>query len=237
MPLLWFHAFRRPTIHEIVEVLRVGSSPPPAGVVTDTRALEERLGLKPNVYAYLGRTLECFGDAAFAVSLEAASGHLLSPFDTGGLVNKIKPVCDWADDLRRKYLTALTWDFSERESVFRAYPGTTIEQVRTYLAEARPPHPGPHGYWNRKPIASIWSDNHDWRAWTWECRTERQLATADHIIRWSCSLPIYQQLLEFSETVTEPSFQDWLEEVFTKYVDGGVSRLIRALREHQEMVA
>jgi len=234
MPLLWFHAFRRRTIDEVVEVLRVGSRPPPLALVTETREHEVRLGLASSVYAYLGRTLECFGDAAVAVALEAANGHV-SPFDTGGLVSKIKPVCDWNDDAKKKYLDDLTWETNALAALLDVYPGPTVDGVRTYLQESRPPHPGPHELWEQEePVAAIWESNDDWRAWTWESRSEHELPTGHYVVRWSCTVPIYQKFIAFAESVTDPVLQDWLEQISAKYVEGGVSRLLRELRNHQE---
>src|SRR4051812_3430278 len=81
--LFWFHARRDDSVAGITSVLRSGAPVAARRGGGDTEQLELDLGLPPNVYCYLGRTLESFGSFAFAVSSAAALGKM-SPFDTGG---------------------------------------------------------------------------------------------------------------------------------------------------------
>jgi len=65
-----------------------------------TRQNELVLGMPACAYAYLGKTVPDFGDAALAFPFDDIAGHM-SPFDTGGLVEHIKPVSECEAPIQR----------------------------------------------------------------------------------------------------------------------------------------
>jgi hypothetical protein len=119
----------------------------------------------------------------------------ISPFDTGGLVNHHRPVCEWRLDptKRTHYLRAFSFDSSALAENLSKYPG---ESQPTYLRGERPTADGPHEVWTQGPEANLWSDEaNDWRAWAWEWRG-RTLPVADRLVAWSCSMNVRAQLSE-----------------------------------------
>lgn len=114
--LYWFHAFERGSPGEIVRVLVEGADPYP-NPITSTSRNEAELGITPaRVYAYLGRTCDAFGHRAVAIQFGAVTGEL-SPFDTGGLVGHIQPVCRWSPRKPRAIFYSLI------PGIFLTFPG------------------------------------------------------------------------------------------------------------------
>lgn len=241
--MYWFHAFGRHTpgapldVNYFLGVLRDGPSPG----ATATREHENDLGFSvPHVYAYLGRTLPEFGSAAFALTRDALNGTV-SPFDTGGLVKKIDPVRTWAQEKRRKYLAQYTWPTADLITLLELHPSSTPDGVATYLDGTKPIQKGPHDLWPADPgtkslSADIWEQNSDWRAWTWECRQAPPLSVAKKIVQWSCTNPIYEEIVKYANDVAPPHEEDWLTSLLSLFVPGGVSTLVQTLREAQGSV-
>jgi len=232
MSLFWFHAFREGTIRDLVHALAVQVTVPPPEARKRTLANETILGIEPSVYAYLGRTLETFGGAAVALLMESNQGAV-SPFDTGGLVANIMPVCGWKPEKKRLYLRAHTWPSDKLAELLTLYPGAN---VASYLREDRPSWTGPHVPLRCvEPVADIWSaqPEGDWRCWTWELRCTRKLISAEHLVHWSCSVPLFQKFIDYLDNQAHPREHALLSELASKYVEGGVTRLVCKLRETQ----
>ena len=232
--LLWFHAFHRPTVHEVIDVLRRGPSfnPDPT---RRTRKNEATLGLPPSVYAYLGKTIPSFGDVAFALPSNALSGEM-APFDTGGLVDHILPVRDADEVEKRAVLRTFSFATRTRRQHLSRYPGTTRDAVAAYLQGQRPrAFDGPHRVWpsNVRPaIAAIWVPSNSWRAWTWEGRVTKRLPTNGTVYRWSCTPALLQRIREYAEEAMGAEGR-FLETLLTEHVPGGVSHLVRSLHAEQ----
>jgi hypothetical protein len=231
--LLWFHAFSRGTVGEVLDALRSGPKVRPKACRTHEN--EDRLGLARHVYAYVGRTLPDFGDVAFALPLDAFAGGVMSPFDTGALVKHIVPVRDWKDDARRKFLADYTWSTRNRNALLRAYPTTSRANLLAYLDGKRPSHDGPHVVWSGKTVAAIWKNttSDDPRPWTWEGRIPEALVVAGNISAWSCTPALYEAITAHAETVTERKEKLFLDELLERYRRGGVSVLVTDLRKEQ----
>lgn len=227
MPLLWFHAFGR------LAVLYDGLKVSPR--MTDTKQLELELGILPHaLYCYLGRTLEVFGDLALALAPSASTAGSMSPFDSGGLVEKCPPVCDWAHEKKKDFLAAYTWPMSERASLLRKYPGGEADDLRRYLDPSRrPEQQGPHSIWPDKPEANIWELDRHWRGWTWEGRWPDELPIEGHVVGWSCAPARWADVITWFET--EASDREFAS--FTRlrplFVEGGVGGLIASLHARQ----
>lgn len=235
--LLWFHAFRRSTVGDVIDVLRRGPSNNP-DTTCRTRQNEAVLGLRTSVYAYLGKTIPHFGDAAFALPIDALAGEM-SPFDSGGLVQHIKPVSERDDSEKRAFVSAFTFDTRWRKKLLSEYPGVARAAVRTYLEGKRPKeHDGPHTVWpsaavTDPEVAAIWHSGNGWRAWTWEGRVPRRLPVDGNIVQWSCTPMMYQRIREYAETEARPADASFLNPLLRSYVRGGVSKLVSSLREGQ----
>lgn len=214
--------------------VREGFSPPPPGVGTSTPQLELTLGLEERaVYCYLGRTLQAFGEYAVAFQeIGSSTGAMVSPFDTGGLVSHCSPVSDWAPIERQKFLDTYSWPISEIDNLLALHPGTDQEQIAAYLDESRvPPEDGPHEVWPGGPIARIWTEDHDWRSWTWEGRVHPSL-TAQDVVAWTCPQAHYPQIIEWFHSANDSAAQ-WFARISPHYVEGGTGILIDHLRQRQ----
>jgi hypothetical protein len=221
MDLLWFHAFRRQTVVETLTVLRIGPGPNPSPTCT-AKVNEAALGISPpQVYAYLGRTTEAFGDSCLLLPLDPPDGSI-SPFDSGGLVEHIKPVADWDSSARAQYLSTYSWPSREISSQLSAYPTLDDSAQNAYLHGAQPSCSGPHALWGG-PEADIWQSANDWPAWTWELRCPNLLPTGDRVRRWTCTPATYVLLVEYIET--HPDEVDALMALIDSYYEGGVSEL------------
>jgi hypothetical protein len=230
--LYWFHAFTRQDAKDYLDVLREGPVPPPVGLQTDTKKHEILLDLEHSVYAYLGRTLEAFGKAAVVLNYKAPIQGKVSPFDTGGLVNKIKPVCQWEPEAKKQYVKHLTWSFNQLPQQLKAYPGQNSGQVKEYIEGACPSQSGPHDIWDHEPpVAEIWTPENHWRAWIWEIRSSK-LPTGKNLAGWACDVATFQKILAEAEEATEQE-QEWYQGLMSLYVDGGVSGLVQAFQARQ----
>lgn len=219
--LLWFHAFRRSTVVDVIDVLRRGPgyNPDPA---CRTRRNEAALGLPASSYAYLGKTVPDFGDVGFAFPFDEITGEM-SPFDTGGLVAHIKPVSEREDAEKRAFLGAYTFNTRNRKRLLAAYPGSSRKATLSYL-RGEPPnaHDGPHRVWpsgavTDPAIAAIWNADNSWQAWTWEARARRRLPVKT-VHRWSCSAVLHARIREYAETSAKNSELPFLEALLGAYV-------------------
>lgn len=223
---------------EVIDVLRRGPGYNPDPTCT-TRKNEAVLGLPASVYAYLGKTVPDFGDAAFALPFDALEGADMSPFDTGGLVKHITPVSARPDADKRTFLASYTFDSRRRRRLVVSYPGTSRMEIDRYLDGQRPSgHDGPHRVWPKAPvtdpaIAAIWHARNDWQAWTWEGRVRNTLRIRKLPYRWSCSPALFQRVREYAERVAKGAEAKFLDELLALYVRGGVSRLVADLRKEQ----
>lgn len=230
--LLWFHAFDRKTPKDVTQVLRGGPDPHP-DPNTSTRRREIRLGIEvPCVYAYLGKTCTSFGQRALVLDLAALRG-VVSPFDTGGLVEHIKPVCeaDWNDQNRGDYISANTWPTEQLDSLLQAYPGRSVAD---YLDGHCPADEGPHARLPSGELkACIWNGSgNGWRAWTWEGRSTTTLRVGESLLGWTCSVDEFADLLAALEAASldgvhsDADVLTWMD----KYTEGGVSAIVAAFR-------
>lgn len=232
--LLWFHAFDRTAVEGIVDVL-VSGPRPNTDPATPTRRNEITIGIDPPcVYAYLGRTTDAFGKRAIAVRLDALDGNV-SPFDTGGLIQHIYPVCEQTNSQKQDYLQSHTWSSLELPSLLTQYPGQALVD---YLAGQRPGHDGPHLYLDVSgPVENIWSDTrNNWQSWTWEGRSDRCLHAGEQLVGWTChpdeySVLMTEVLCRYTDDEAETLGIDKLP---VKYHRGGVSELVSGLRHLQE---
>lgn len=217
---------------DVLEVLRTGPGFKPDPKCR-TRRNEEALGLEPHAYAYIGRTVPSFGMVAFALPLDGLDG-VMSPFDTGGLVEHTPPVSDWSEEERRKFLAAYTWATRNRKAPLEKYPTAARAKILAYLDGRKPPHEGPHLLWPTKAVATIWrTDAAGWPAWTWEGRCPKKMKLTREVHAWSCTAPLYERICEHAETVTDRKEQRFLDDLLVKYVRGGVSQMVVNLREEQ----
>ncbi len=229
MPLYWFHSFRRQTPSEIIDDLRNGANWNPSPTCT-TAGNEKKLGIARHTYAYLGRAHTNFGGTTFCLPINAFDRDAdLSPFDTGGLVHFIKPLCgENQEQHRRDYLQSFSFPGSQRGARLRQYP----ENVVTYLDESeKPAHSGPHEVLGGGPTDPIWRDNSDWRAWTWEGRMGRRLDTAN-IRYWTCAPDLYPLLRRTASTLDREG-KFWFIGFHKMYIHGGLTALLRRLRGEQ----
>lgn len=240
---LWFHAFSRNTLTDTFEVLRNGPRHHPDPAVR-TRVNEEHLGIAPPcVYAYLGRTLETFGTSAISLPQEDVVGTC-TPFDSGGLVDHIAPIRDWAAGSRRSYLQRFSWPSTQLIDRLSEYPTRDPIRVADYLNGVRPSESGPHQLWldareisEGTLVASIWNDNVDCRSWLWEARVPNRIPIENNLVKWSCSSATHAEILEYTERIRDDNEAQWVESLLEKFVVGGVSALILELRAFQEAAA
>ncbi|HND30844.1 MAG TPA: hypothetical protein PLA94_12630 [Myxococcota bacterium] len=230
--LYWLHAFRRGSPADIAKVLCDGADPYP-NPATSTSQNEAKLGITPaRVYAYLGRTSDTFGDRAVAVRFDAPTGEL-SPFDTGGLIDHIRPVCSWSSDTAKtSFLRAYTWKSESLSKLLRNYPGAAIT---SYLQGERPEPADPSEVWtHRHQSVKLWSTpQNEWRAWTWEIRSPGRLPTGERLIAWTCDPDERQSILNALRDLVLPEQDHWVDLLSKKYVKGGVAALVEKLRKHQ----
>jgi hypothetical protein len=236
--LLWMRATNRSTAMDRIQVLLDADAPPPDSINTDTKQLEFKLAIAPaRVYLYLGRTLDAFGSFGFAVEFPSTGGDV-SPFDTGGLVNKIHPVCTWTSDQKQAYLTSATWPASAFMVAGGSYPGHGQADVSRYLDVAQKPTlAGPHDVWpTRIGAAPIWRDNTDWRCWTWEARFFEAIETGLNIVAWTCAPAIHQEMQDALCQVAEAASCDvaTIDHIAQSYIEGGIGFMVRELRKRQE---
>lgn len=232
--LLWLRGFNRESVEQLMGVLLRGDEPNPDDTCR-TQVNERRLQIKPaRVYAYLGQTLEEFGRCAFAVPFEALAGDA-SPFDTGGLIAHLKPVCEWSDDSRRaEFLRTHTWPTAGLGDLLDTFPG---EQISAYLTGKQPSGGGICERLSddcQEPVA-LWRDNQDWRAWIWEARVPGQLSTGEELVAWTCPPDMFEALVSLAPTIKQGRAS--LLTLIKKYHRGGVSALIEHLRVIQERAA
>ena len=215
-----------------MSVLRLGPRIHPDKKTT-SRVYETRLGIDPHrVYAYLGRTLEVFGNCALALPPEALTGEM-SPFDTGGLINHIAPISGYDDARKQAFLRAYTWPTADRSTLIQKYPTSQNGQFAEYLEGVKAPSAeGPHKIWQDREIAAIWSGANDSRAWTWEGRSSPTF-DVKQLHRWTCSPAAYPAILEHGETYTKAVDAAWFQALISKYIHGGVSALVMNLRQEQ----
>lgn len=227
--LFWFHATRRPAVDHYVGVLRDGCRPPPT--VSETQQLELALDITPpRVYCYLGRTLEQFGEFCLVFEPPRLPTGNMSPFDTGGLVRKIRPVSDWQIVQRVEYLRALSFSTQTMDDMLAGYPA---DQHERYLDCERPTFAGPHEIWTDAPIADIWAQGTHWRAWTWEGRWE-MLPVAGTIRAWTCAPAIFMDIVERIEAAPDLPVAV-VDDFLARFRPGGVSALVADLRVEQRL--
>jgi len=235
---LWFRAFNREGAEALLEVLCHGDTPNPNPECT-TRKNEEVLGIAPpHVYAYLGKTLPSFG--RFAISLHSSSptdlapSGQVSPFDTGGLVEHLRPIRDWDATAKRKYLEQHSWDHEGVSPLLDAWPGHTNSSVAAYLDGDRPTESGPHealaSVVAELPDVQLWVNNGDWRAWIWELRVPDRLPT-DTLAYWTCPPDVFPDVVRLGER--RPSLKPRIVEMIPRYIPGGLGQLIASLRDKQ----
>lgn len=236
MALLWFHAFNRPDIKVAIAVVRNGPSPNPNP--NKTKANEAVLGVvPPHVYFCLGRAAVAFGEFAVAVR---GGNHLslgtMCPFDSGGLVERIEPVCGWDQNAKRAYLTEYSWSTADLDAALSKYPGTASKDLALYLGgESKPPMAGPHNIWHGRTEADIWARATDWRAWSWEGRWPEQLLlrdTLDDVVAWTCPPARNPEVFDLIDHLGVQS-NPWLPALMKKWVKGGIGALVDHLRERQ----
>lgn len=229
--LLWFRAFNRRSFQDVLGVLRDGDTPHP-DPASRTRQDEVTLGIAPPcVYAYLGMTLELFGKCAVALGFDQLDGHV-SPFDSGGLIRHIHPLCDWEVPERQKFLAEYTWSSDQLPDLLKIHPGEGSAEIAAYLDGTQPTEEGFHAVYSESlPEAPMWKDNTDRRAWTWEGRRQGGLPFRE-LVAWTCPPDQYAEILSLSPTTDdERQLVVWLAR---QYVRGGVAALLRALRPRQE---
>jgi hypothetical protein len=215
-------------VDDILQVLRDGPSAPARGTVTSkTPDNEELLGLDPAAYAYLGRASDQFGKNGFAVPISVPKGAV-SPFDTGGLVKHIRPVCTWEDAERQAFLKDYSWTHSGLSNLLNQHP--TGKGLADYLDGLPPIVPGPHQLW-RGRVADIWAPGtNTWHAWTWEIRGPK-LPAGREIVSWTCPPHIFEKIRQFADSV--PDDAAWFEFLFGRYVPGGISQMFATQRNEQ----
>ncbi len=179
--MLWFHSFNRNSLEERVDVLIDGKAPSNRQG-KDTLEAEEVLEIDgPCVYAYFGRSDEVFGRSCIAIKIQNCDGDV-TPFDTGGLMRKIKPIADWNAEDKAKYLKQYSWPFDKFDAVYAQYPGNDDENVNAYKDSVKPKWEGPHDIWGGALVSNIWSDKNEWRAWIWELRSRGKLKTSSSLV-------------------------------------------------------
>lgn len=224
--LLWLHAFGRRNLAEKWDVLNKGRHAP-SHHPTDTQNNESILEIDgPCVYAYLGRTKELFGNTAFAIKNDHIVGAV-SPFDTGGLVTKIAPVCSWDNENKSGYLRDYTWDSSALARLLDIYPSDRPGPLEKYLQAEKPDQDGPYRLWTDKTKADIWKLNDDWRCWTWEVRCKSVIHTGPYIEYWTCPPEDFAELQGYIDKNIDSIDHKSVTALVQKYVDGGVSALVR----------
>jgi hypothetical protein len=197
---------------------------------TKTRQNEERLRLPASVYAYLGRSSSGFGTNGFAVPLAAASGTV-SPFDTGGLVEHIRPVCDWEADDRQEFLGDYSWAHTDLAVRLADHPSDALGALGNYLDGHVPSVRGPHMLWSGRE-GEIWDHAvNTWPAWTWEIRSP-SLPAGNDIVCWTCPSHVFEQIRMVAEA--SPADADWFAFLLGRYVAGGISQMIVSKRREQE---
>ena len=225
-PLLWVRAFNVKDLATRLSTLTVEAAAPPAHVQTETRQLELTLGIRDaHVYFYLGRTLENFGSFALAIRKPVELGEM-SPFDTGGLVRKIRPVSTWDSDRQGAYLRSATFSTVDSARNLEAYPANRLTD---YLHCERPPQAGPHETWQAIPVAEIWDANNDWRCWTWEARYRAPVPTGASVVAWSCSPSQYEAV--FDALLAQAP--DVATHLVDTYIEGGVGVFINEIARQQ----
>lgn len=222
--LHWFHAFNRSEINDILAVLVSGPEPAPAGIVSKTRENEETLGIDPSVYAYLGRTSPAFGINGFALPLtKRPPDAMVSPFDTGGLVEHIHPVDSWSPDATKGYLESYSWPGSALDSRLADYPSDL--NVESYLDGERPSLNGPHVIWGGVE-AELWAHpDNGWQAWTWELRTVSRIPAGYDLFRWTCPPHTFNKLFDLA--LSDAANTDWYRFLAERYVPGGLTQIVR----------
>ncbi len=235
---LWFRAFNRTEAEQLFDVLSKGDTPNPNSDCT-TQQNERTLGISPpHVYAYLGKTLPSFGK--FGISLEMAGlvtsvpEGQLSPFDTGGLVEHIHPICEWDEEERREYLGQHSWDHRALETLLDTWPGNDPAEQAAYLDGDRPKMRGPHealaDISGDLPEVELWVENGSWRAWVWELRVPARLPV-DTLAFWTCPPDVFPAFLRLGDH--KPAIQPQILELVARYVPGGLGQLIAKLRDKQ----
>jgi hypothetical protein len=232
--LVWVHAFRRADEAAIVRVLRDGPQIHP-DETNDTRVYEGRLGIAPNrVYAYVGRTLETFGENALVLPPAAVRGGHLTPFDTGGTIRKIRPIDDFPDPEKAAYVAAFTWTLPEDlAACLETYPTGDATRLAAYLDTAKPDGRGPGDLWPGKPDAAIWEQNTDWRAWTWEGRAEPHHLAIDQLRHWTCSPSVANGVFATAKRLYGATDRPFLLRLTKTYLEGGVGSMLLRLRKDQ----
>jgi hypothetical protein len=219
--LLWFHSFNRGDPQSIADVVARGPGPNPATDST-TFANEAALGLAAHVYAYLGRTLEKFGARAIVLAQDGLRGDI-SPFDTGGLIDRIRPISESGLDEKVDFLRSYTWESTRILDVLGCYPGDDLDG---YIIGKRPCVSGPHEVFPGRTLnqPEVWAHSGNWwQAWTWEGRSRDRLDTQHCLVRWTCRPEEYADLVVAVEKTVSPV---QFEKIVTMYFEGGVSVLM-----------
>lgn len=229
--LKWMRAQRCCSTGEFVQLLVTGALPPKRYESPKTRQNELVLCIKrPHLYFFLGRTTESFGPFAYAIAKESLSAAVVTPCDTGGLVDHIPPVKDWSDPEKVEYLNSITWPHSELELLLNSYPGSDPEHISAYLdPSSKPAHAGPHCLWGNVRPADIWKLHDEWRAWTWEARSDSQVLTGQHVIAWTCAPGETQEMLKHFEKKgvgDDGEIESWASHLLDCFVPGGIGSLI-----------
>lgn len=240
--LMWFHAFRRtigggrtdpPDIEAILRVLHDGPQVHPSET-NETRQHELRLRIQPHrVYAYLGRTLDAFGDNAVVLPQKSIQAGHVSPFDTGGLINKLAPINGCEDDAKADFLASFTWTIADLPARLDEYPSRAPDALERYLdPDHKPAGIGPCVVWADRPSVPLWKSNDHWRAWTWEGRAEPQHVAIAELHHWTCAASVERQILKAAKRVYR-SEKDFVIRLQRTWVEGGVSPLVAKLRRAQ----
>jgi hypothetical protein len=227
--MFWFHATKRSDEGGYLAIINDGCSPPPPHVDTETKQLELQLAISDaHVYCFLGRTLEQFGQFCIVLRTDGVPEGTICPFDSGGLVRKIRPVSTWDPDKQGEYLRSLSTSSTSLATRTARYPGT---RIAPYLRCERPPEAGPHEIWAGLPEADIWRQGTHWRAWTWEGRWLK-LPVNDTLHAWACTPALFKRIVEATERdkTIQPNV---LDNFMRHYREGGVSAMIADLRMEQ----
>ncbi len=237
---MWFHAFKRDNRSSLAAVLLRGPAPWP-NPDTRTSRNEAWLGITPSrVYAYLGRTSESFGQAALTLRQTSMAGGDCSPFDTGGLVAHIQPLC--GDQAAcRTFLAAFTFSIGELPGCLDAYPGDagTARYIR-----GEPPSPGgPHEVWTDRLVGEhhgVWvHPDNQWPAWTWELRSPVDLPGGEAVDAWTCRPDDFESVKEqlYAAAEADEALIDAASHLLASYRPGGTAVFEASLAELQGCAA
>jgi hypothetical protein len=129
-----------------------------------TREAEDNLGLKRSLYFYAGRAHPSFGKIALAFDYKCEGGHSgsVTPFDTGGVANKMI-----ATNLSATHPPILRWFTRNSEFSLKQWREAFAHFLAAYFSPLS-------DYWFGKPFMNdpeeLFTRNADWRARVFEVR-------------------------------------------------------------------